>query len=93
MIVNDTELNALMNESIRPKCTPLIDVTMIKGESGESIYRAWNENTVLNLVYKRGVDPIGRTLPYMELVWTEPNAEETFESETMSRPEDFGALS
>lgn len=93
MIINDTELNALMNESIRPKCTPLIDVTMIKGENGESIYRAWNENTVLNLTYKRGVDPIGRTLPYMELVWSEPNTEQAFKSETMSRPEDFGTLS
>lgn len=93
MIINDTEFNALMNESIRPKCTPLIDVTKIIGENGESIYRAWNENTVLNLTYKRGVDPIGRTLPYMELVWSEPNAEETLEHETMSRPENFGALS
>ena len=93
MIVNDAELNALMNESIRPKCTPVIDVTKFIGENGLSIYRSWDENSILSLTYKRGVDPIGRTLPYMELVWTEPNAEETLEHETMSRPEDFDALS
>jgi hypothetical protein len=29
----------------------------------------------------------------MELVWTEPNAEETLEHKTMSRPEDFDTLS
>lgn len=93
MIINDTELNALMNESIRPKCTPLIEVDKFIGENGASIYRAWDENTILNLTYKRGVDPIGRTLPYMELVWTEPNSEETLEHETMSRPEAFDTLS
>jgi hypothetical protein len=92
VIINDTELNALMNESIRPKCTPVIEVTKFVGKN-TTIHRAWNENTVLNLTYKRGVDPIGRTLPYMELVWTEPNAEEVIEHETMSKPEDFGALS
>lgn len=92
MIINDAGLNALMNESIRPKCTPLIEVTKFVGKN-ETIYRAWDEKNILSITYKRGVDPIGRTLPYMELVWTELNLEEALQHETMSRPESFDTLS
>ena len=92
MIVNDSELNALMNESIRPKCTPLIEVMKFVGKN-QTINRAWDEKNILSITYKRGVDPIGRTLPYMELVWTEPNSEEALQHETMSRPEAFDTLS
>ena len=96
MIINDAGLNALMNETIRPKCKPSISVGMFvdgNSDSIESIRRSWNEDTILNLTYKRGVDPIGRTLPYMELVWSESNDREQRNSEGMARPEEFEALS
>ena len=91
MIVNDTELNALMNESIRPKCTPRIQVQYID-ENNNDLRRVFTEENITSLTYKRGIDPIGRTLPYMELVWTETNVEGTIE-ENEPKSYDFKSLS
>lgn len=91
MIINDTELNALMNESIRPKCTPRIQVQYID-ENNNDLRRVFTEDNITSLTYKRGIDPIGRTLPYMELVWTETNVEGTIE-ENAPKSDDFRSLS
>ena len=91
MITNDTELNALMNESIRPKCTPRIQVQYID-ENNNDLRRVFTEDNITSLTYKRGIDPIGRTLPYMELVWTETNVEGTIE-ENEPKSDDFKSLS
>ena len=91
MIVNDNELNALMNESIRPKCTPRIQVQYID-ENNNDLRRVFTEENITSLTYKRGIDPIGRTLPYMELVWTETNVEGTIE-ENEPKSYDFKSLS
>ena len=91
MIINDTELNALMNESIRPKCTPRIQVQYID-ENNNDLRRVFTEDNITSLTYKRGIDPIGRTLPYMELVWTETYVEGTIE-ENAPKSDDFKSLS
>ena len=91
MIINDTELNALMNESIRPKCTPRIQVHYID-ENNNDLRKVFTEDNITSLTYKRGIDPIGRTLPYMELVWTETNVEGTIE-ENEPKSDDFKSLS
>lgn len=60
----------LMQSNIRPKIEPTITV---KGQDGEGnqVVLNWKPSDIQNMSYKRGIDPVGRTLPYMELTWTE----------------------
>lgn len=60
----------LMQSNIRPKIEPTIAA---KGQDGEGnqIVLTWNPSNIQEMTYKRGIDPVGRTLPYMELTWTE----------------------
>ena len=60
----------LMKSNIRPKIEPTITV---KGQDGEGnqVVLTWKPSNIQSLTYKRGIDPVGRTLPYMELTWTE----------------------
>ena len=70
MLINDDRLNELMSKTIRPKCEPEIKVTFCT-QDGEWVSKTFTSANVSSVKYKRGVDPVGRTLPYMELVWTE----------------------
>lgn len=70
MLINDDRLNELMSKTIRPKCEPEITISFYTQE-GERVSKTFTSANVSSVKYKRGVDPVGRTLPYMELVWTE----------------------
>ena len=58
----------LMKSNVRPKCEPTITVKDAFG-SGKDL--VWYAKDISNMTYKRGIDPIGRNLPFMELRWTE----------------------
>lgn len=58
----------LMYSNIRPKCVPIIKIKDALGVGKDAVF---TEKNISNLKYKRSVDPLGRTLPYMELKWTE----------------------
>lgn len=60
----------LMKSNIRPKIEPTITV---KGQdsNGNQVVLTWKPSNIQSMTYKRGIDPVGRTLPYMELTWTE----------------------
>ena len=60
----------LMQSNIRPKIEPTITV---KGQDseGNQVVLTWKPSNIQDMKYKRGIDPVGRTLPYMELTWTE----------------------
>lgn len=60
----------LMKSPIRPKVQPVITVSGIDNE-GNEVFLKWEAKNIKDLKYKREIDPIGRTLPYMELTWTE----------------------
>lgn len=60
----------LVKSNIRPKSEPFIKVSG-KDNTGNDIELIWRANDIKNFTYKRGIDPVGRELPYMELTWTE----------------------
>ena len=60
----------LMQSNIRPKIEPTITV-MGQDSNGSPVVLSWSPSNIQNMTYKRGIDPVGRTLPYMELTWTE----------------------
>lgn len=60
----------IMESNIRPKCEPVITVSGTSN-TGEEIHLEWRGKNIKSMTYKRGIDPAGRTLPYMELEWTE----------------------
>lgn len=64
------EFLKLMSSNIRPKTEPTITV---KGEDveGNVVSLTWKPRNIKDMTYKRGIDPVGRSLPYMELTWTE----------------------
>lgn len=62
------QFRELMKSNIRPKCEPTITVKNGLGTGRDLIWKAKN---ISKMTFKRGIDPIGRTLPFMELRWTE----------------------
>ena len=60
----------LMQSNIRPKIEPTITV-MGQDSNGSPVVLSWKPSNIQSMTYKRGIDPVGRTLPYMELTWTE----------------------
>ena len=60
----------LTKSNIRPKCEPIITVSGVD-VNGNDVSVVWRANNIKDLTFKRGIDPIGRELPYMELTWTE----------------------
>ena len=60
----------LMQSNIRPKIEPTITV---KGQDseGNQVVLTWTPSNIQDMKYKREIDPVGRTLRYMELTWTE----------------------
>ncbi len=70
MIQTSEAFQELMQSSVRPKCEPEIKLTG-KDALGQDIEIVWTASDITNLTYKRGIDPVGRSLPYMELEWQE----------------------
>ena len=60
----------LTQSNIRPKCEPKIKLSG-KDEQGADINFVWDAKNLKSFSYKRGIDPVGRELPFMELTWTE----------------------
>lgn len=60
----------LVKSNVRPKAEPIIKVSG-KDNNGNDIELVWRAKNIKDLKYKRGIDPVGRELPYMELTWTE----------------------
>lgn len=60
----------LAKSNIRPEIKPTITVS---GRDADNNYFSieWTSRNITEFTYKRGVDPLGRTLPYMELIWKE----------------------
>ena len=68
MLEVSNRFRELMESNVRPKCEPTITVKDALGTGRDLV---WNAKNISNMTYKRGIDPIGRTLPFMELRWTE----------------------
>ena len=68
MLQASDRFHELMESNVRPKCEPTITVKDALGTGRDLI---WSANNISKMTYKRGIDPIGRTLPFMELRWTE----------------------
>lgn len=60
----------IMMSNIRPKAEPII-IAKSTNSDGTIKEIVWQAKDIKNLTFKSEIDPIGRTLPYMELVWTE----------------------
>lgn len=70
MINVSQEYKELTQSNIRPKCEPKIKVSG-KDANGNNVEIVWTANNIKDLTYKRGIDPVGRELPFMELTWNE----------------------
>lgn len=70
MLVVSDAYKGLVKSNIRPKCEPVIKVHG-KDNTGKEVELTWNAKNIKDLKYTRGIDPVGRELPYIELVWTE----------------------
>lgn len=70
MLSVDNSYLKLVTSNMRPKVEPLINVTG-KDADGNSVKLIWSASQIQNLTYKRGIDPVGREISYMELTWTE----------------------
>lgn len=70
MVYTSDAYENLVKSNIRPKCEPVIKIEG-KTPNGENVSLIWEAKNIKNLTYKRKIDPVGRELPYMELVWTE----------------------
>lgn len=70
MIAVSNAYTELAKTNIRPKCEPVIVVSG-QNENGNDISIKWTANELQELKLKRGIDPVGRELPYMELSWKE----------------------
>lgn len=70
MISVSDRYKELMMSHIRPKCEPVIKLSGID-KTGKQIEKIWQAKNIKDLKYKRGIDPAGRSLPFMELTWTE----------------------
>lgn len=60
----------VVNSNIRPAVKPIIKARRLTA-MGQFVEITWTPKEIVNFTYKREIDPLGRTLPYMELTWTE----------------------
>lgn len=60
----------LLNSNIRPKLEPKI-VLKGKDKDGNVVELNWEAKEVKTVKFKKGIDPTGNALPYIELKWTE----------------------
>ena len=60
----------IVNSNVRPPIKPTITVSGTDVNNNE-VSLTWKSNNIIDMSYKRGIDPTGQTLPYMELTWKE----------------------
>ncbi len=65
MISVSDKFVSIMNSNIRPKTNFKITVT------GNGNTLEWTAKDITNFTFKRGIDPVGRNLPFLELTWEE----------------------
>lgn len=65
MISVSDKFVSIMNNNIRPKTDFKITVT------GNGNTLEWTAKDITNFTFKRGIDPVGRNLPFLELTWEE----------------------
>jgi hypothetical protein len=65
MIDVSSKFVSIMNSNIRPKTDFKITVT------GNDNTLEWTSKDITNFEFKRGIDPVGRNLPFLELTWEE----------------------
>lgn len=66
MLNSSTEYTDLLKSQYRPKCEPIISVF-----DGNNLVASWEASDIVDLKLTRGIDPLGRTHPYINLEWTE----------------------
>lgn len=67
--VSENYIN-VAKSNIRPVIKPTITVSG-RDEDGNYVSLVWNAKDIVDFTFKKGIDPLGRTLPYMEFVWKE----------------------
>jgi hypothetical protein len=65
MIDVSNKFVSIMKNNIRPKTDFKITVT------GNGNTLEWTAKDITNFTFKRGIDPVGRNLPFLELTWEE----------------------
>lgn len=65
MISVSDKFVSIMSQNIRPKADFKITVT------GNGNTLEWTSKDITNFEFKRGIDPVGRNLPFLELTWEE----------------------
>lgn len=65
MISVSDKFVSIMSQNIRPKADFKITVT------GNGNTLEWTAKDITNFTFKRGIDPVGRNLPFLELTWEE----------------------
>lgn len=70
MIAASETYKNLVKSNVRPKCEPVIRVYG-KDNSGNDVEIIWRAQNIKDLTFKRGIDPVGREAPFMELTWSE----------------------
>ena len=70
MISVSDKFKEIMSSRLRPKAEPKITLSG-KDADGNDVVIEWTSHDISGFTYKRGIDPVGRTLPYMHLSWKE----------------------
>ena len=70
MIEVSDKFKEIMSNRLRPKAEPKITLSG-KDTYGNDIKIEWTSHDISDFTYKRGIDPVGRSLPYMSLSWKE----------------------
>ncbi len=70
MLTTNQKYLEIVNSNVRPKIEPYITVSG-DDENGNYTEIQWKPSNIIDMTYKRGIDPTGQTLPYMELTWKE----------------------
>ena len=60
----------LVKSNIRPKSEPKITVSGIDNNGNQTTI-SWSAKDIKDMSFRRGIDPVGRELPYIELTWKE----------------------
>lgn len=70
MLTTNERYLEIVKSNVRPKIEPYI---IVSGEDadGNEVELQWEPSNIIDMTYKRGIDPTGQTLPYMELTWKE----------------------
>lgn len=70
MISVSNKFLEIVKSNVRPQILPQIKVSGTD-VNGNNVSLTWKSSNITEFSYKRGIDPTGQTLPYMELTWKE----------------------